>query len=173
MLQGLQWVLLKKTINFFVLTDILGDEDHLGDMDFKVAGNREGITGIQLDIKITGISKDILIRALNQAKDARLFILEKMENIIATPREQLSEYAPKIEVIEVTPDRIKDIIGPSGKNIKAIVKETGATVDIEDNGKITIFAPDKESMDKTIEKILFLRSKARAGKGLQWKDKAS
>ncbi|GAB6162646.1 polyribonucleotide nucleotidyltransferase [Desulfothermus naphthae] len=161
---GVAMGLIKEDDEFFILTDILGDEDHLGDMDFKVAGNREGITGIQLDIKITGISKDILIRALKQAREARFFILDKMESVISKPREQLSEYAPKIEVIEVTPDRIKDIIGPSGKNIKAIVKETGATVDIEDNGKITIFAPDKESLDKTIEKIMFYDQKPELGK---------
>ncbi len=161
---GVAMGLIKEDNKFFVLTDILGDEDHLGDMDFKVAGSREGITGIQLDIKITGISKEILINALNQAKEARLFILDKMEEVISKPREELSEYAPKIKKIDVSPDRIKDIIGPSGKNIKAIVKETGATVDIEDTGQITIFAPDKESLDKTIEKILFYDQKPELGK---------
>jgi polyribonucleotide nucleotidyltransferase len=161
---GVAMGLIKEEDDFYILTDILGDEDHLGDMDFKVAGTKEGITGIQLDIKVTGISKEVLIRALNQAKRARLFILEKMEQAIAKPRESLSEYAPKIEIIEVSPDRIKDIIGPSGKNIKAIVKATGATVDIEDTGKITIFAPDKESLDNTIEKILFYDQKPELGK---------
>lgn len=161
---GVAMGLIKEEDNFYILTDILGDEDHLGDMDFKVAGTKEGVTGIQLDIKVTGISKEILMKALTQAKEARLHILEQMEKVISKPREELSEYAPKIEVLEVNPDRIKDIIGPSGKNIKAIVKETGATVDIEDTGKITIFAPDKESLTKTVEKIMYYDQKPELGK---------
>ncbi len=161
---GVAMGLIKEEDKFYILTDILGDEDHLGDMDFKVAGTREGITGIQLDIKVTGISRDILIKALEKAKEARFFILDRMEEVIAKPRESLSEYAPKIEIIEVSPERIKDIIGPSGKTIKAIVKETGATVDIEDSGKITIFAPNKDSLDSAIEKILFFDQKPELGK---------
>ncbi len=161
---GVAMGLIKEEDDFYILTDILGDEDHLGDMDFKVAGTKEGITGIQLDIKVKGISKDILSRALEQAKRARLYLIEKMEEVISSPRESLSEYAPKIEIIDVSPERIKDIIGPSGKNIKAIVKETGASVDIEDTGKVTIFAPDKESLDNTIEKIMFYDQKPELGK---------
>ncbi len=161
---GVAMGLIKEEDEFYILTDILGDEDHLGDMDFKVAGTKEGITGIQLDIKVSGLSKEILVRALEKARDARLSILQKMEEVIARPRESLSEYAPKIEIIEVSPERIKDIIGPSGKTIKAIVKETGATVDIEDSGKITIFAPNKESLDSAIEKILFFDQKPELGK---------
>ncbi len=161
---GVAMGLIKDGDDFYILTDILGDEDHLGDMDFKVAGTREGITAIQLDIKVTGLSKEVLIKALERAREARAFILDKMEAIIAKPRETLSEYAPKIEVIEVSPERIKDIIGPSGKTIKAIVKETGATVDIEDSGKITIFAPNKDSLDSAIEKIMFFDQKPELGK---------
>ncbi len=161
---GVAMGLIKEDDDFYILTDILGDEDHLGDMDFKVAGTKEGITGIQLDIKVTGISKEILMKALNQAKEARLHILEQMEKVISKPREELSEYAPRIEVLEVNPERIKDIIGPSGKNIKAILKDTGATIDIEDTGKITIFAPNKELLTKTVERIMYYDQKPELGK---------
>ncbi|MFW5997669.1 MAG: polyribonucleotide nucleotidyltransferase [Desulfovermiculus sp.] len=150
--------------DFFILTDILGDEDHLGDMDFKVAGTQEGITAIQMDIKISGINSDILKKALQQAREARLHILEKMDNVLAQPRTDLSEHAPQLKVVEVHPDRIKDVIGPGGKNIRAITKATGASIDIEDSGKISIFAPNQATLQETIDMVMFYDQKAEQGK---------
>ena len=135
-----------------VLTDIQGIEDHLGDMDFKVAGTRKGITAFQLDIKLTGISTKILKEALEQAKKARFFILDKIEATISTPSE-VSEYAPKYKNMLVNSDKIKILIGPGGKNIKAIIEETNSDIEIQDNGNINIFALDTDSLNRTIELI--------------------
>ena len=161
---GIAMGLIKDGEDFHVLTDIMGDEDHLGDMDFKVAGSREGITGIQMDIKVTGISRDILVQALAQGREARLSILEQMGQILDQPRQSLSEHAPQLKILEVDPDRIKDVIGPGGKNIKAITKETGASIDIEDNGQISIFAPTSQSLEDTIERVLFYDQKPELNK---------
>ncbi|OIN98552.1 MAG: polyribonucleotide nucleotidyltransferase [Desulfovibrionaceae bacterium CG1_02_65_16] len=146
---GIAMGLMKEGDEFIVLTDILGDEDALGDMDFKVAGSASGITGIQMDIKITtGIPYDVLRRALAQSKDARLHILEHMNMCLAAPRPQLSELAPQMEVVFINPEKIRSVIGPGGKNIKAITAETQADIDIEDSGKVAIFAPNAESLQK-------------------------
>ncbi len=156
---GIAMGLIKEGDAFHVLTDIMGDEDHLGDMDFKVAGSREGITGIQMDIKVSGISRDILVQALAQGRQARLSILDQMGQVLEQPRQSLSEHAPQLKILEVDPDRIKDVIGPGGKNIKAITKETGASIDIEDSGQISIFAPNSQSLEDTIERVLFYNQK--------------
>ncbi|MED5262764.1 MAG: polyribonucleotide nucleotidyltransferase, partial [Myxococcota bacterium] len=137
-----------------ILSDILGDEDHLGDMDFKVAGTSEGITALQMDIKVTQIDWDILETALSQARDGRLHILDCMNKETDAelhglqPREQLHEFAPRLEVLFVKPDRIRDIIGPGGKVIRAIQETTGAKVDVEDSGRVSVFGPDADSVSR-------------------------
>lgn len=169
---GIAMGLIKDGDNYHILTDILGDEDHLGDMDFKIAGTRDGVTGIQMDIKISGIPEDVLHKALLQAKEARLYILDEMCKVLDKPRSTLSEHAPKMKVVEVDPDRIKDIIGPAGKNIKAIIKATGASIDIEETGKITVFAPNSKALDEAVERILFYDQKPELGKNYVGKVKS-
>ncbi|NPA95262.1 MAG: polyribonucleotide nucleotidyltransferase [Thermodesulfobacteria bacterium] len=136
-----------------ILSDILGDEDHLGDMDFKVAGTQEGITALQMDIKVTGISRDILHRALMQAKAGREHILSKMQEVISTPRKELSKYAPRVTNLTISPEKIKDLIGPGGKTIKAIVADTGAKIDIEDSGEVHVFSASPEAAERAIKEI--------------------
>jgi polyribonucleotide nucleotidyltransferase len=169
---GIAMGLIQDGEDFYILTDILGDEDHLGDMDFKVAGTRDGITAIQMDIKIAGITSDVLKKALHQAREARVHILENMDNVLAQPRTDLSEHAPQLKVVEVHPDRIKDVIGPGGKNIRAITKATGASIDIEDSGKISIFAPDQATLQETIDMVMFYDQKAELGKTYDGKVKS-
>jgi polyribonucleotide nucleotidyltransferase len=152
---GIAMGLCKEGEEYFVLTDILGDEDALGDMDFKVAGTRDGITSIQMDIKITGIPADVLKRALHQAKDARVHILDAMAEVLPEPRAELSKLAPQMEVLFINPEKIRSVIGPGGKNIKAITAATGADIDIEDSGKISVFAPTAESMEQAKEMVLY------------------
>ncbi|TDT71902.1 polyribonucleotide nucleotidyltransferase [Hypnocyclicus thermotrophus] len=149
---GIAMGLIKEDDDYIVLTDIMGLEDHLGDMDFKVAGTKKGITALQMDIKIEGITKEIMEIALKQALDARLFILEKMENTISEPNE-ISKYAPRIHTLNINPEKISLLIGPAGKNIKAIIDETGAKIDIEDNGRVSIFTNDGDMLEKTIKLI--------------------
>ena len=149
---------------FAVLTDIAGQEDHYGDMDFKVAGTREGITALQMDIKITGVTRDIMGQALQQARDGRFHILDKMVSVIADPREDLSTYAPRLHTVQVAPDRIRDIIGPGGKMIRAIQEETGCSIDIEDDGKVTIASPDGGAARRAIEMIEKLTEVPEIGK---------
>ncbi len=150
---GIAMGLIKEGDDFVILSDILGDEDHLGDMDFKVAGTEKGITAVQMDIKVTGVTKEILTTALSQAKDARFFVLENMNSSISTSREDISTYAPKIQTMMVPQDKIKDVIGPGGKMIKKIVEETGVQIDINDDGKVNIASPDAESCEKAINFI--------------------
>jgi ribonuclease PH len=146
---GIAMGLTKEGDDYLVLTDILGDEDALGDMDFKVAGSKDGISGIQMDVKLsTGIPSDVLRRALAQARDARLHILEHMGMVLAKPRPELSDLAPQMAVLHINPEKIRSVIGPGGKNIKAITAETGADIDIEDSGKVSIFAPTLESLKR-------------------------
>jgi polyribonucleotide nucleotidyltransferase len=161
---GIAMGLIKEGDDYLVLTDILGDEDHLGDMDFKIAGTYDGVTAVQMDIKIPGIPMDVMYRALEQAGAAKKTILDGMKQTIDKPRSELSRYAPKTEVVYVDTDKIKDVIGPSGKNIKAITAETGSSIDIEDSGKITIFSPTQEILEKTRQMILFFNQKAELGK---------
>jgi polyribonucleotide nucleotidyltransferase len=160
---GVAMGLLKDGDDFAILTDIQGLEDHFGDMDFKVAGTSEGITAIQMDIKITGIGKDILTQALAQAKAGRLFILDKMLAAIAEPRKELSPYAPRIITFEIDPDRIRDVIGPGGKMIRKIVEETGTEIDIEDDGRVFIAAVDAKAGAKAQEIIKRLTSDVEIG----------
>lgn len=149
---GVAMGLIKEGDRFAVLTDILGDEDHLGDMDFKVAGSADGVTALQMDIKIEGINEEIMERALVKAKAARLHILERMNQVISSPKE-LSESAPSMIKIKVAQDKIKEIIGKGGAVIKAIQAETEASVDINDDGEVTVFAENKTSMQAALERI--------------------
>jgi polyribonucleotide nucleotidyltransferase len=147
-----------------VLTDILGDEDHLGDMDFKVIGTKKGITGFQLDTKISGISAEVMERALHQAKTARLTILEKMNSVLSSPRTELSPFAPKVRKINVRQSKIKDVIGPGGKNIKAVIEATGVKIDINDDGVVNIFSADHEMTEKAVELIEALTGEVEVGR---------
>jgi polyribonucleotide nucleotidyltransferase len=147
-----------------VLSDILGLEDHLGDMDFKVAGTPTGITGFQLDVKIGGVGTAILMGALEQARQGRMFILEKMASVIATPRAQLSTHAPRIITIRINPDKIREVIGPGGKVIRGIIEKTGANIDIEDDGRINIASADEQAARAAIEIIRGITAEAEIGK---------
>jgi polyribonucleotide nucleotidyltransferase len=135
-----------------VLSDILGAEDHLGDMDFKVAGTREGVTALQMDVKVAGISRDIMEQALEQARQGRLHILDKMDAVLAEPK-PISSHAPRITSIQVPPDKIRDIIGPGGKVVREIQAQTGAEIDIQDDGTILVAAVDGEAADACIKMI--------------------
>ncbi len=161
---GVAMGLIKEGDRFIVLTDILGDEDALGDMDFKIAGTAEGVTGVQMDIKITGLTTDIMRAAMRQAREGRLHILGEMAKAIAEPRKELSRYAPQHAEIFVNPDIIRLIIGPGGKNIKAITTATGASVDIEDSGRVSIFAPTAEAMEKAREMVSYYDQRPDLGK---------
>jgi polyribonucleotide nucleotidyltransferase len=147
-----------------ILTDILGDEDHLGDMDFKVAGTRTGVTGIQMDIKCMGLSKETMSQALEQARVARLHILDEMAKVISTPREELSRYAPRMHTIKINPDKIRDVIGPGGKVIRSISETTGVKIDIQDDGTVTVAATDETSARRAIEIIKGLTEEAEIGR---------
>jgi polyribonucleotide nucleotidyltransferase len=146
-----------------VLSDILGDEDHLGDMDFKVAGTSDGVTAIQMDIKIRGISKEILKKVLDQAREGRFHILSKMNETISQPRKDLSRHAPRIVSIQVKQEKIRDVIGPGGKNIRAIVDQTGVKVDVEDSGLVKLASPNYESIEKAIYMIKRLTQEVEVG----------
>ena len=150
---GIAMGLVKEGEQFSVLTDILGDEDHLGDMDFKVAGTDEGITALQMDIKIEGITEEIMEIALGKARTARLHILEQMNQVLAEPRTELSDNAPTMSSMKIDSDKIRDVIGKGGATIRDITEKTGASVDINDNGEIKIFAVDKAGADKAREMI--------------------
>ena len=146
-----------------ILSDILGDEDHLGDMDFKVTGTEEGITALQMDIKIAGITREVLQKALEQAKKGRLFILDKMNEVLSAPRPELSKYAPRIITMQINPEKIRDVIGPGGKMVRSIISETNTKIDIEDNGKITIMSPDLEGCRKAMDMIKKVAAEAEVG----------
>ncbi|MFT6903450.1 MAG: polyribonucleotide nucleotidyltransferase [Oleiphilaceae bacterium] len=160
---GIAMGLVKEGEQFAVLTDILGDEDHLGDMDFKVAGTDEGITALQMDIKIEGITEEIMDMALRQAHDARIHILGEMNKVLAVPRESLSEKAPAMRTMKVHPDKIRDVIGKGGATIRAITEETGASIDIEDDGSIKVYGSDNDSAQAAINKILGITAEAEIG----------
>ncbi|WP_407083520.1 polyribonucleotide nucleotidyltransferase [Photobacterium leiognathi] len=150
---GIAMGLVKEGDDFVVLSDILGDEDHLGDMDFKVAGTEDGITALQMDIKIEGITKEIMQIALNQAKGARKHILSVMDNAINTPREDISEFAPRIHTMKINPEKIKDVIGKGGAVIRALTEETGTTIEIEDDGTVKIAATEGTAAKEAIRRI--------------------
>jgi polyribonucleotide nucleotidyltransferase len=150
---GIAMGLVKEGDRFGILTDIMGTEDHYGDMDFKVAGTDKGITALQMDIKITGVSVDIMREALKQARDARLIVLGKMREILEKPRAELSPYAPRFVTIKIRTEKIREIIGPGGKVVRGIQDATGAKIDIEDDGRVTVFSPDNASVQKALGMI--------------------
>ncbi len=150
---GVAMGLIKEDDRFAVLTDILGDEDHLGDMDFKVAGTLDGVTALQMDIKIDGITREIMAQALQQAKQGRLHILEQMGAVIAAPRAQMSDYAPRILTIKINPEKIRDVIGKGGAVIRALSEETGTSIDIDDDGTIKIASTDNAAAKEAIRRI--------------------
>lgn len=166
---GIAMGLIKEDENVEILTDILGIEDHYGDMDFKAAGTSEGITAIQMDLKITGISKNALSDILERSKKARLYILDKMNEAMSKPKDNLSEYAPKISVINVDPTKIGMVIGPSGKNIKRIIEVTGASIDIKDDGEIFIASPDEKSLNQAKKMIEDMVREAKVGETYEGK----
>ena len=148
---GIAMGLIKEGDKVVVLSDILGDEDHLGDMDFKVVGTAEGITSLQMDIKIDGVDRDIMSQALEQAKDGRMHILDEMLKGISETRTEMSEYAPKYYVHQINPDKIRDIIGPGGKIIKELSAEFDAKIDVDDSGTVKIFTSNGTNLDELIE----------------------
>ncbi len=150
---GIAMGLIKEGDQVAILSDILGDEDHLGDMDFKVTGSERGITAIQMDVKIAGIDRTIMQKALEQARQGRVFIVQKMKEAIAQPKVELSPYAPRVVTIHINPDKIRDVIGPGGKVIRSIVAETGAKIDIDDTGRVVVMSPDGEACDRAIDRI--------------------
>ena len=147
-----------------MLTDIAGAEDHHGDMDFKVAGTEKGITGLQMDIKITGITREIMDQALNQARDARLHILEAMNAAIPTNRSDISRYAPRIITITINKDKIRDVIGPGGKMIRSITERTGCKIEIHDDGRVDIASTDEGAAEQAVDIIKELTAEAELGK---------
>ena len=161
---GIAMGLVKEGDKVRVLTDILGDEDHLGDMDFKVAGTATGITAIQMDNKVGGITRDVMRQALHQARDARLFILDVMQKALEAPRKEVSVYAPRIVTLHIKPDKIRDVIGPGGKVIRGIVEETGCKIDIEDDGTVLIASADSVAMEKAINAIQGITAEPEIGK---------
>ena len=160
---GIAMGLIKEGEKVVVLTDILGDEDHHGDMDFKVAGSRSGITGFQMDIKISGVTREILRQALAQAREGREFILQKMEEALAGPRVEMSPYAPRFLSLRIKPDRIREIIGPQGKVIRGIQDETGVKINVEDDGSVHIFSPDSQAAQKAANIIRDMIKEAEVG----------
>jgi polyribonucleotide nucleotidyltransferase len=161
---GIAMGLIKEGDKHAILTDILGLEDHLGDMDFKVTGTREGITAFQMDLKISGIDLNTMQEALNRAKEARLHVLDKMEETIAKPRAELSAYAPRIIILKVKPEKIGEIIGPGGKMIRSIIERSGAKIDIEDDGSVFIASVDQKAGELARELVLKLTEEAEIGK---------
>ena len=161
---GIAMGLVTREGKFAVLTDIQGVEDNLGDMDFKVAGTRDGITALQMDIKIKGLTHEIFAQALEQAREARLFVLDKMLAVLPRPRSEMSPYAPRITTIMINPDKIRDIIGPGGKMIRKITEETGAQIDVEDDGRVFIAAVDQEGGKRAIDWIKGLTDEVEVGR---------
>ncbi|MBA3731168.1 MAG: polyribonucleotide nucleotidyltransferase [Gammaproteobacteria bacterium] len=160
---GIAMGLIKEDERYAVLTDILGDEDHLGDMDFKVAGTQAGITALQMDIKIDGITREIMAKALAQARDGRMHILEKMNAAIAAPRTEMSMYAPRFITMRIDPEKIRDVIGKGGAVIRAMTEETGATIDIDDSGVIKIASVDKEAGEEARRRIELITADVEVG----------
>jgi polyribonucleotide nucleotidyltransferase len=147
-----------------ILTDIQGVEDHLGDMDFKVAGTRKGITAVQMDIKVRGITRDIMETAMEKARNARLFILDMMKTVIAEPRAELSPLAPRFYILQIDIDKIGAVIGPGGKTIRRIIEETGVEIDIQDDGRVYIYATEQSAAEEAKAKVLGLVEEVEIGK---------
>jgi polyribonucleotide nucleotidyltransferase len=161
---GIAMGLIQEDDQIAILSDILGDEDHLGDMDFKVIGTEQGINALQMDIKIKGLSREILTDALAQARDGRLHILKEMRKAIQKPSDDLSDHSPRIISVQVHPDKIRDIIGPGGKTIRGITEQTGCAIDVDDTGKVTIASPDLESAGRAKQIIEGLTEEAEVGR---------
>jgi polyribonucleotide nucleotidyltransferase len=161
---GIAMGLVKEGDKVRVLTDILGDEDHLGDMDFKVAGTEAGVTAIQMDNKVGGVTREVMRQALHQARDARLFVLGVMEKALLSPREEVSVHAPRIHTMRIKPDKIRDVIGPGGKVIRALTEETGCKIDIEDDGTVRIASADNTAMQRAIDAILAITAEPEIGR---------
>jgi polyribonucleotide nucleotidyltransferase len=161
---GIAMGLIKEEDNYMILTDILGDEDHLGDMDFKVTGTADGITAMQMDIKISGLPKGVMKDAMDKAKDARLKLLDIMNKAIDVPRKDVSPYAPKTYSLMIKPEKIRTIIGPGGKMIKEITAKTDTKIEIDDSGRIDIFSPDDEHAQMAIEIINGLTEEMEVGR---------
>ncbi len=161
---GIAMGLLKEGDDIVILTDILGDEDHAGDMDFKVCGTEKGITAMQMDIKIDGLTEDILRKALDQAREGRIFIIGKMRETISAPRPDISQYAPRITTVKVKVDQVRNVIGSGGKNIRQIISETGVTIDVEDDGTVTIASSDAEAASRAVMMVKWLTEEAEVGK---------
>jgi polyribonucleotide nucleotidyltransferase len=161
---GVAMGLIKEGDDIAILTDILGDEDHYGDMDFKVCGSGEGLTALQMDIKCDGLTRETMETALSQAREARLHILECMAACIPAPKEDLSKYAPRITTIKINPDKIRDLIGPGGKVIQSITKETGVSIDISDDGTVKVASSDEESTKRALQLIEGVTEEAEIGK---------
>jgi polyribonucleotide nucleotidyltransferase len=164
---GIAMGLIQEDDKIAVLSDILGDEDHLGDMDFKVVGTKDGITALQMDIKVHGLDRSILEKALRQAKNGRLHILKEMAKVITAPRAELSQHSPRIFTLMVKPDKIRDVIGPGGKTIRGIIEQCGVQVDVDDSGKVSIAAKDGESAQKAMDLIKGLTQEPEVGKVYQ------
>jgi polyribonucleotide nucleotidyltransferase len=161
---GIAMGLIKESEKVAILSDILGDEDHLGDMDFKVCGTERGVTAIQMDIKIAGLERSILERALDQAREGRLFILGKMVETLAQPRPDISKWAPRITTIKIKPDQIRVVIGPGGKTIKGIVDQTGVSIDVQDDGTVAVAGSDPDAVRRALDIIEGLTAEAEPGK---------
>jgi polyribonucleotide nucleotidyltransferase len=161
---GIAMGLVMEGKDYAILTDIAGAEDHYGDMDFKVAGTKDGITGLQMDIKIPTVTTAIMREALAQAKKARLEILESMVATLATPRSELSQYAPRIYTVKIPTDKIRELIGPGGKVIKGIIDQTGVKIDVSDDGTVNIFASDGESASRAMQMVADIAAVAEVGK---------
>jgi polyribonucleotide nucleotidyltransferase len=161
---GVAMGLIKENDKVVILTDILGDEDHLGDMDFKVVGTAQGITSLQMDIKIEGVNREIMGRALSQAKAGRLHILERMSATISQPRESIAKHAPKYVTMQINPDKIRDIIGPGGKVIREMTAEFDAKIEVEDNGTVKIFTADGDASEGVMQRILQITAEAEVGR---------
>ncbi|MGB5217908.1 MAG: polyribonucleotide nucleotidyltransferase [Smithella sp.] len=161
---GIAMGLLKEGDDVVILSDILGDEDHAGDMDFKVCGTAKGVTAMQMDIKIDGLTEDILRKALDQAREGRIFIIGKMRETISAPRTDISLYAPRITTVKVKEDQVRNVIGSGGKNIRQIISETGVTIDVEDDGTVTIASADAEAAARAVAMVKWLTEEAEIGK---------
>jgi len=161
---GIAMGLIQEGSEVVILSDILGDEDHLGDMDFKVVGTSEGITSLQMDIKISGVTRDIMSKALEQAKEGRLHILDKMQEAISEPRADIAPHAPKFFTVKINPDKIRDIIGPGGKIIKGLSTEFDAKIEVDDDGNVKVFTPSGDTAAKLLVRIEEITQEAQVGR---------
>jgi polyribonucleotide nucleotidyltransferase len=161
---GVAMGLVKEGDDYAILTDIAGAEDHYGDMDFKVAGTREGITALQMDIKISGVTGQIMREALEQARRGRLFLLDQMDAVLATPRTERSKFAPQIHTLQIPTDKIRDLIGPGGKTIRGIIEATGVKIDVDDTGRVNVASTDEEGLKKALAMISDLTAVPEVGK---------